>query len=90
MEVAEEAARICDSPGPLPTDVPLVYSGINARTVEKFKTWLLVRYNYQGDSDRLMNEVTTAEVLALDILRTFSFHRAAYSRSPVLRAHRGF
>lgn len=72
MEVAEEVARICDSPGPLPTDVPLVFSGINARTVEEFKTWLMVRYNYHGHAHGLMDEAITPEVLALDILGTFA------------------
>ncbi|GJE92379.1 hypothetical protein PsYK624_085330 [Phanerochaete sordida] len=68
MEVAEEAARICDSPGPLPTDVPLVFAGINVRTVDVFRSWLLVRYNYRGHTRTLMHEAVTPEVLALDIL----------------------
>lgn len=72
MEVAEEVARICDSPGPLPTDVPLLFSGIDVRTVGEFKTWLMVRYNYRGHARRLMDEAVTPEVLALDILGMFS------------------
>lgn len=70
MEVAEEAARICDSPAPLPTDVPLVYSGIGPRTVDMLSSWLMARYNYSGPAHTLMDEGITPEVLALNILCT--------------------
>lgn len=68
MEVAEETARICNSPGPVPTDVPLVCAGLSSRTVDDLNTWLLVRFNYRGPARRLMEEDITPEVLARDII----------------------
>lgn len=70
MEVAEEAARICDSPLPIPTDVPLVHSGLCSRTADDLKTWLMLRFNYDGHTDSLLDEHWTPECLARDIIRT--------------------
>lgn len=72
MEVAEETARICDSPLPVPTDVPLVYSGLCSRTVDDLKTWLMLRFNYDGYTHSLLDERSTPEYLALDIIRASS------------------
>ena len=68
MEVAEETARICNSPGPVQTDVPLVYSGLSPRTADELKMWLMVRFNYRSQAHALMDESVTPEILAHDIL----------------------
>ena len=69
MEVAEETARICDSPLPIPTDVPLVHSGLCFRTADDLNAWLMVRFNYTGHTRSLLDERWTPEFLARDIIR---------------------
>lgn len=64
MEVAEEVARLCDSPAPVPTDVPLVAAGLGQRTVDSLKTWLDIRFDYTGHAYRLLDADFTAETLA--------------------------
>jgi hypothetical protein len=68
MEVAEETARICNSPQPIEIDVPLVYSGLSLQTAGELQMWLMVRYNHHGEKHRLIDESITPEVIALDIL----------------------
>lgn len=68
MEVAEEVARLCDSPAPVPTDVPLVAAGLGQRTADSLKTWLDIRFDYSGHAYRLLDADFTAETLAHDIL----------------------
>lgn len=88
MEVAEETARICDSPLPIPTDVPLVHSGLSRRTADDLKTWLMVRFNYNGHTHSLLDERSTPEFLARDIIRTSPLFHASRVLLRVLRAER--
>lgn len=69
MEVAEETARICDSPLPIPTDVPLVHSGLSTQTADDLQTWLMIRFNYSGLTHGLLDERWTPECLARDIIQ---------------------
>ena len=67
-EIAAEVKRLCRSEEPVPTDVPVMYAGLNSITVVQLYFWLQAEYDYEDDMSRLFEEDATAEVLAQDIV----------------------
>ena len=87
MTIAEEIASLSRSPQPIGIDVPLKHSGLDPKTLHKFHDWLKSAHDYDASFSRLLEDDTTAEVLAADILgEPFVFPQAAHGvhRAPFL------
>lgn len=68
MTIAEELASLSRSPQPVGIDVPLKHSGLDPKTLSRFHAWLKSAHDYDASLRRLLEDDTTAEVLAADIL----------------------
>ena len=73
MTIAEEIASLCRSPQPIGIDMPLKHSGLDPKTLSRFTSWLKSAHDYDVSLARLLEDDTTSEVLATDILGTFPF-----------------
>ncbi|KAI0372004.1 hypothetical protein BV20DRAFT_136065 [Pilatotrama ljubarskyi] len=67
MTIAEEIARLSRSPQPVGTDVPLVHSGLDPKSLLKIQSWLKSAHDYEVSLSRLLEDDVTSEVLAADI-----------------------
>ena len=72
MTIAEEIASLCRSPQPLGIDMPLKHSGLDPKTFSRFTSWLKSAHDYDVSLSRLLEDDTTSEVLAADILGAFA------------------
>ncbi|TFK84972.1 hypothetical protein K466DRAFT_577093 [Polyporus arcularius HHB13444] len=68
MTIAEEIASLSRSPSPIGIDVSLKHSGLDPKTLSSFHAWLKSAHDYDASFSRLLEDDTTAEVLATDIL----------------------
>lgn len=77
MTIAEEIASLSRSPNPIGIDVPLKHSGLDPKTLSSFHAWLKSAHDYDASFSRLLEDDTTAEVLATDILGASPYPSAA-------------
>ncbi|KAI0711216.1 hypothetical protein C8Q76DRAFT_623028 [Earliella scabrosa] len=82
MTIAEEIASLSRSPQPIGIDVPLKHSGLDPKTLHKFHDWLKSAHDYDASFSRLLEDDTTAEVLAADILASPRTRRSRPLPSP--------
>ena len=68
-KIAAEIAKLSKSSETVPTDMPLLYSGLNSITVVRLYMWLQSEYEYEEEMSHLFEEEVTAQVLATEILR---------------------
>ena len=68
-KIAAEIAKLSKSSETVPTDMPLLYSGLNSITVVRLYMWLQSEYEYEEEMVYLFQEDVTAQVLATEILR---------------------
>jgi acyl-CoA synthetase (AMP-forming)/AMP-acid ligase II len=66
-EIAAEVAKLSKASSIPPTDVPLVFVGLNSLTVVQLYFWLQEHYDYDDDMSRLFEEEVSALSLARDI-----------------------
>jgi hypothetical protein len=64
LEIAAEVKRLCRSEEPVPTDVALMYAGLNSIIVVQLFFRLQAEYDYEDDMSRLFEEDASAEALA--------------------------
>lgn len=76
MEVAETVASLSHSCEPIPTDVPLCAAGLTTTAARKLECWLSERFDFRSTAAQLMEDIITAESLAIDILGRLSGHMA--------------
>ncbi|KAN0073830.1 hypothetical protein V8E55_012084 [Tylopilus felleus] len=67
-KIAAEIAKLSKSSETIPTDMPLLYSGLNSITVIRLYMWLQSEYEYVEEMTHLFEEEVTAQVLANEIL----------------------
>ncbi|KAI0826562.1 hypothetical protein BC628DRAFT_240204 [Trametes gibbosa] len=67
MTIAEEIARLSRSPRPLGVDVPFLHSGLDPKSLSKLQAWLKSAHDYDVSVSRLLENDTTALVIAADI-----------------------
>jgi len=67
-KIAAEVTKLCRSPDTIPTDLPLIYSGLTSITMVRLHFWLQSEYEYAEQMQHLFDEDVTAEVVALEIL----------------------
>ena len=67
-KIAAEIAKLSKSSEPVPTDMPLLYSGLNSITVVRLYMWLQSEYEYEEEMTHLFDEEVTAQVLATEIM----------------------
>jgi len=67
-KIAAEIAKLSKSSEAIPTDVPLLYSGLNSITVVRLYMWLQSEYEYAEEMTHLFDEEVTAVVLASEIM----------------------
>lgn len=65
--IAKEVGRLAKAIKTVPTDVPLMLTGLNSITVIQLHFWLQSEYDYEEEMSRLFEEDVTAEVVARDI-----------------------
>jgi aryl carrier-like protein len=68
-KMAAEIAKLSRSLETVPTDMPLLYSGLNSITAVRLYMWLQSEYEYEEEMTHLFEEEVTAQVLATEILR---------------------
>ncbi len=68
MTIAEEIATLGHSQSPMGIDVPLKHAGLDTHSLALLQSWLKSAHDYDASINRLMEDNTTAEVLAADIL----------------------
>jgi len=68
-KIAAEIAKLSKSLESVPTDIPLLYTGLNSITMVRFHMWLQSEYEYEEEMTHLFEEEVTAHVLAAEILR---------------------
>ncbi|KAI9462257.1 hypothetical protein HD554DRAFT_1465627 [Boletus coccyginus] len=67
-EIAAEVTKLCRSPDAIPTDLPLLYSGLTSITMVRLYIWLQSEHEYEGQGEHLFEEDVTAQAIALEIL----------------------
>jgi ABC-type multidrug transport system fused ATPase/permease subunit/acyl-CoA synthetase (AMP-forming)/AMP-acid ligase II len=67
-KIAAEVTRLSKSPDAIPTDLPLVYSGLTSITMVRLHFWLQSEYEYLEQMPHLFEEDVTAQTVALEIL----------------------
>jgi len=67
-KIAAEIAKLSKSSEPIPTDMPLLYSGLNSITMVRLYMWLQSEYEYEEEMTHLFDEEVTAQVLANEVL----------------------
>lgn len=65
--VAKEVGKLAKATEAVPTDVPLMFAGLNSITLIQLHFWLQSEYDYEEGISRLFEEDVTAEVVARDI-----------------------
>ncbi|KAI1798154.1 hypothetical protein LXA43DRAFT_11634 [Ganoderma leucocontextum] len=68
MTIAEEIASLGHSQSPMGIDVPLKHAGLDSNSLTLLQSWLKSAHDYDASMSRLMEDDTTAEILAADIL----------------------
>ncbi|KAH8103414.1 hypothetical protein BXZ70DRAFT_1005835 [Cristinia sonorae] len=68
MEITEEIAVLSNAPGPIPTDMPLLFTRLNQNSLEDLQSWLRTSYDWTEDISNLLAPDLTAEVLAGKLL----------------------
>lgn len=68
MTIAEEIATLGHSQSPMGIDVPLKHAGLDTHSLALLQSWLKSAHDFDTSMSRLMEDDTTAEVLAADIL----------------------
>ncbi|KAI0746837.1 hypothetical protein C8Q80DRAFT_1220098 [Daedaleopsis nitida] len=68
MTIAEEIASLTRSPQPFGIDIPLKHSDLDPKSLSKLSDWLRSAHDYDAGFGKLLEDDTTAEVLAADIL----------------------
>lgn len=67
-KIAAEVTKLSKSPDTIPTDLPLVYSGLTSITMVRLHFWLQSEYEYVEQMEHLFEEYITAQTVALEIL----------------------
>jgi len=67
MDITEQIALLSDAPGPIPTDMPLLFVRLTQQTLSDLHSWLQTCYDWDEDISRLLAPNLSAEVLAWDI-----------------------
>ncbi|KAF8129326.1 hypothetical protein EV363DRAFT_1338688 [Boletus edulis] len=67
-KIAAEIAKLSKSSEAIPTDVPLLYSGLNSITIVRLYMWLQSEYEFAEEMTHLFDEEVTAQVLASEIM----------------------
>ena len=67
-KIAAEVMKLCRSPDAIPTDLPLIYTGLTSITMVRLHFWLQSEYEYTEQMEHLFEEDATAEAVALEIL----------------------
>jgi len=67
-EIAAEVTKLCRSPDAIPTDLPLLYSGLTSITMVRLHIWLQSEHEYEEEMEHLFEEDVTAQWIALEIL----------------------
>ncbi|KAG9317995.1 hypothetical protein JVU11DRAFT_55 [Chiua virens] len=67
-EIAASIAKLSKSPDAIPTDTPLLYTGLNSITAVRLYMWLQLEHEYEGSMADLFDEEVTARSLATEIL----------------------
>jgi len=67
-EISTEIAKLSKSSEAVPTDRPLLYSGLNSITVVRLYMWLQCEHEYTEEMAHLFDEEVTPQVLAAEIL----------------------
>ena len=68
MTIAEEIATLGRSRSPMGIDVPIKYAGLDTHSLARLQSWLKSAHDYDASMSRLMEDDTTSEVLAADII----------------------
>lgn len=68
-KIAAEVTKLSKSPSAIPTDLPLLYSGITSITIVHLHFWLQSEYEYLEQIDHLFDGEVTAQTIASEILR---------------------
>ena len=64
MDIVHEVARLAKTTSPVPTDVPLMFTGLNSTTIVQLHLWLKSSFDYDEGMSQLFEEDCTAESLA--------------------------
>lgn len=67
-KIAAEITKLAKSSDAIPTDLPLVYSGLTSNTMVRLHFWLQSEYEYPEQMQHLLEENVTSQALALEIL----------------------
>ena len=67
-KIATEVKRLSKSPDAIPTDLPLLYSGLTSITMVRLYFWLQSEYEYLEKLEHLFDEDITPQVIASEIL----------------------
>jgi aryl carrier-like protein len=84
--IAKQVAKLAKAPKVVPTDIPLMLTGLNSITVIQLHFWLQSEYDYEEDMSRLFEEEVTAEVVARDIRGVPAKTEAAPAPTPAIVA----
>lgn len=67
-KIAAKVTKLSKSPDAIPTDLPLIYSGLTSITMVRLHFWLQSEYEYVEQMEHLFDEEVTAQMVALEIL----------------------
>jgi len=67
-KITAEITKLSKSSETVPTDMALLYSGLNSITMVRLYVWLQSEYEYGEEMTHLFEEEVTAQVLAAEIL----------------------
>jgi len=66
-KIAAEIAKLSKSSETIPTDTPLLYTGLNSITIVRLYMWLQSEYEYAEEMTHLFDEEVTSHILASEI-----------------------
>ncbi|KAM5537138.1 hypothetical protein V8D89_009284 [Ganoderma adspersum] len=89
MTIAEEIATLGHSQSPMGIDVPLKHAGLDTHSLALLQSWLKSAHDFDTSMSRLMEDDTTAEVLAADILASPRTRKARTLPVPIKQVGSG-
>lgn len=88
MVITEQIALLSDAPGPIPTDMPLLFIHLTQHALSDLHVWLQTSYDWYEDISRLLAPNLSSEVLAWEIMG-FPLQIEPAASSPLLTSING-